>query len=57
MFVRNNIGLNVLQTTLSYTQSLQYYTGATTYDLNFFNSYPLTNGTPVSLGFPGLTAP
>ena len=40
------------KTTLSYTQSLQYNTNATTYDLNFFNSYPLSNGTLVSLGLP-----
>jgi hypothetical protein len=42
------------KTTLSYTQSLQYYTGGTTYDLNSFNSYPLANGTLVSLGLPWL---
>ena len=38
------------KTTLSYTQSLQYYDGGTTYGLNPFNSWPLPNGTPVSLG-------
>jgi len=40
------------KTTLSYTQSLEYYTGGTNDDLNFFNSYPLANGTQVSLGLP-----
>ncbi|MFZ0312191.1 MAG: hypothetical protein WAL85_05750 [Candidatus Korobacteraceae bacterium] len=40
------------KTTLSYTQLLQYYDGGTTYGLNSFNSYPLSNGTPVSLGLP-----
>ena len=40
------------KTTLSYTQMLQYYTGSTTYDLNPFNSWPLSNGVPVSLGLP-----
>jgi hypothetical protein len=40
------------KTTLSYTQSLQYYTGGTNYDLNSFNSYPLANGNQVSLGLP-----
>jgi hypothetical protein len=38
------------KTTLSYTQLLQYYDGGTTYGLNPFNSWPLPNGTPVSLG-------
>ena len=38
------------KTTLSYTQLLQYYDGGTTYGLNPFNSWPLSNGTPVSLG-------
>ncbi|MFZ0795648.1 MAG: hypothetical protein WAM65_17915, partial [Candidatus Korobacteraceae bacterium] len=32
------------KTTLSYTQLLQYYDGGTTYGLNSFNSYPLSNG-------------
>ena len=40
------------KTTVSYTQMLQYYTGATTYGLNPFNSWPLSNGNPVSLGLP-----
>jgi len=38
------------KTTLSYTQLLQYYDGGTTYGLSPFNSWPLSNGTPVSLG-------
>jgi hypothetical protein len=38
------------KTTLSYTQLLQYYSGGTVYSLNPFNSYPLSNGVPVSLG-------
>ena len=38
------------KTTLSYTQLLQYYNGGTTYGLAPFNSWPLANGTPVSLG-------
>ena len=38
------------KTTLSYTQSLQYYTGATLYGLNPFNSWTLPNGQPVSFG-------
>lgn len=38
------------KTTISYTQLLQYYSGGTTYSLNPFNSYPLSNGAPVSLG-------
>ena len=38
------------KTTLSYTQLLQYYDGGTIYGLNPFNSYPLPNGSPVSLG-------
>ncbi len=33
------------KTTLSYTQLLQYYVGAT-YGLNNFNSWPLSNGNP-----------
>jgi hypothetical protein len=40
------------KTTLSYTQLLQYYTGGTTYSLNPFNSWPLSNSTLVSLGLP-----
>ena len=40
------------KTTVSYTQMLQYYTGATTYGLNPFNSWPLSNGNLVSLGLP-----
>ncbi|MGB8885248.1 MAG: hypothetical protein WCC87_00915 [Candidatus Korobacteraceae bacterium] len=38
------------KTTISYTQLLQYYDGGTTYGLSPFNSWPLPNGTPVSLG-------
>jgi hypothetical protein len=38
------------KTTLSYTQLLQYYSGGTLYSLNPFNSWPLSNGTPVSFG-------
>jgi hypothetical protein len=38
------------KTTLSYTQLLQYYSGDTTYNLNSFNSWPLSNGTPVTFG-------
>ncbi len=44
------------KTTLSYTQMLQYYTGGTTYGLNPFNSWPLPNGAPVSLGLPWFNA-
>ncbi len=40
------------KTTLSYTQMLQYYFGGATYGLNNFNSWPLSNGTPVTLGLP-----
>src|SRR5215467_2858770 len=40
------------KTTLSYTQMLQYFTGSTSYSLNPFNSWPLSNGNPVSLGLP-----
>ncbi len=40
------------KTTLSYTQMLQYYDGGTTYGLNPFNSYPLSNGNSVSFGLP-----
>ncbi len=38
------------KTTLSYTQMFQYYAGDTSYYLNPFNSWPLSNGVPVSLG-------
>ncbi len=38
------------KTTLSYTQMLQYYSGGTLYGLNPFNSWPLSNGQPVSFG-------
>ena len=38
------------KTTVSYTQLLQYYNGGTTYGLNPFNSWPLSNGVPVSFG-------
>jgi hypothetical protein len=44
------------KTTLSYTQLLQYYNGGSTYSMNTFNSWPLSNGTPVSFGLPGSTA-
>ncbi|HWI68232.1 MAG TPA: hypothetical protein VNS88_07610, partial [Nitrospiraceae bacterium] len=40
------------KTTLSYTQLLQYYNGGSTYSMNTFNSWPLSNGTPVSFGLP-----
>ena len=40
------------KTTLSYTQMLQYYFGGATYGLNTFNSWPLSNGTPVTFGLP-----
>ena len=40
------------KTTLSYTQLLQNYSGDTTYQLNPFNSWPLSNGTPVTFGLP-----
>ncbi len=40
------------KTTLSYTQLLQNYSGDTTYVLNPFNSWPLSNGTPVTFGLP-----
>ena len=40
------------KTTLSYTQLLQYYDGGQTYSLNTFNSWPLSNGTPVTFGLP-----
>ena len=38
------------KTTLSATQLFQSYSGDTGYGLNSFNSYPLSNGTPVTLG-------
>lgn len=38
------------RSTISYTQLLQYYSGDTLYNLNPFNSWPLSTGTPVSLG-------
>ena len=40
------------KTTLSYTQSLQYYFGGATYSLNNFNSWPLANGQQVTFGLP-----
>jgi hypothetical protein len=40
------------KTTLSYTQLLQYYNCGSTYSMNTFNSWPLSNGTPVSFGLP-----
>ena len=40
------------KTTLSYTQLLQYYNGGSTYSMNTFNSWPLSNGTPVTFGLP-----
>jgi hypothetical protein len=40
------------KTTLSYTQLFQDYNGGTVYGLNSFNSWPLSNGTPVVLGLP-----
>ncbi len=40
------------KTTLSYTQMFQYYAGDTSYFLNPFNSFPLSNGSSVSLGLP-----
>jgi hypothetical protein len=40
------------KTTLSYTQMFQFYAGDTTYSLNPFNSWPLSNGSSVSLGLP-----
>ena len=40
------------KTTLSYTQMFQFYDGDTTYSLNPFNSWPLSNGTPVTFGLP-----
>ena len=40
------------KTTLSYTQSLQYYFGGATYSLNNFNSWPLPNGQQVTFGLP-----
>jgi hypothetical protein len=44
------------KTTVSYTQSLQYYDGGSTYGLSPFNSWPLSNGTPVSLGLSWLNS-
>jgi hypothetical protein len=40
------------KTTLSYTQSLQYYFGGATYGLNNFNSWPLSTGQQVTFGLP-----
>ena len=40
------------KTTLSYTQLLQYYNGGSTYALNTFNSWPLSNGSTVTFGLP-----
>jgi hypothetical protein len=40
------------KTTLSYTQLLQWYSGNTLYNLNGFNSWPLSNGTLVTFGLP-----
>src|SRR5271167_3528152 len=40
------------KTTLSYTQMLQYYFGGATDGLNTYNSWPLSNGTPVTFGLP-----
>jgi len=40
------------KTVLSYTQLLQYYVGGPTYSLNTFNSWPLSNGQPVTFGLP-----
>ena len=40
------------KTTLSYTQLLQYYFGGPTDGLNTFNSWPLSNGAPVTFGLP-----
>jgi hypothetical protein len=40
------------KTTLSYTQSLQYYFGGATYNLNSFNTWNLPNGIPVTFGLP-----
>ena len=40
------------KTTLSYTQSLQYYDGGQTYSLSPFNSWPLVNGQSVTFGLP-----
>ncbi len=44
------------KTTISYTQMLQYYDGGTEYGLNPFNSYPLSNGNPVSFGLSWLNS-
>jgi hypothetical protein len=40
------------KSTVSYTQLLQYYSGGQIYSLNPFNSWPLSNGQPVSFGLP-----
>jgi hypothetical protein len=40
------------KTTISYTQSFQYYNGGTLFGLNPFNSWPLSNGVPVTFGLP-----
>jgi len=40
------------KTTISYTQSIQYFTGGTLFGLNSFNSYSLPNGVPVTFGLP-----
>ena len=40
------------KTVLSYMQLLQYYVGGPTYSLNTFNSWPLSNGQPVTFGLP-----
>jgi hypothetical protein len=40
------------KTTLSYTQLLQYYNGGSTYAMNTFNSWPLSNGSTVTFGLP-----
>jgi hypothetical protein len=40
------------KTTLSYTQSLQWYAGAPTDSLSSFNSWPLSNGQLVTFGLP-----
>src|SRR5215472_241525 len=40
------------KTTLSYTQLLQYYNGGSTYSMNTFNSWPLSNGATVTFGLP-----
>ena len=40
------------KTTLSYTQSLQYYSGGQNSALDTFNSWPLSNGSSVTFGLP-----